>query len=266
MTYQLYLTNRSNCHAFQFLSTVSQNALITQLSRGDRRHTSAIPLELADHDGVGPDYRNLHGEIAGVGNQLLKRAEHLSDQGFNVEAAGLVDRIVRPAFKLAVEGTRRAGAEIEKHAERWFTPDFGPHADPAVLAAQHTWWRSLSMPQQLEAAKDLDVARVAVKFGQAMSTLPRDVFDRLARGMAVEQLAQRIAKDANLRTAPTADNPIGGAIDLATARANAEAAFDRWDSERELLASAPALLSNLVNTVATLTGENRDQAFKRLSA
>lgn len=252
---------------FEFLSTVSQNALITQLSRGDRRHTSAIPLQLADHDGVGPDYRNLHGEIAGVGNQLLKRAEHLSDQGFNVEAGGLVDRIVRPAFKLAVEGTRRAGAEIEKHAERWFTPEFGPDADPAVQAAQHTWWRSLSMPKQIQAASDdIEIARVAVKFGQAMSTLPPDVFQRVRRDMAVEQLAQRIAKDANLRTAPTPTDPIGGAVDLATARANAAAAFDRWDAERELLASAPALLTGIVDAVGVLTGENRSVAFQRLSA
>ena len=251
---------------FEFLSTVSQNALITQLARGDRRHTSAIPLQLADRDGVGPDYRNLHGEIAGVGNQMLQRAEHLSDQGFNSEAAGLVDRIIRPAYKLAVEGTRRAGAEIEKHAERWFTPEFGPDADPAVQAAQHTWWRSLSMPQQLEAAKDLDIARVAVAFGEAMSGLPRDVFQRLRRDMGVEQLAQRIARDANLRTAPTPTDPIGGAVDLATARANAAAAFDRWDAERELLASAPALLTGIIDTVALLTGERRDQAFERLAA
>lgn len=253
--------------SFEFLSSVSNNALITQLARGDRRHTSAIPLELADMADVGSDFRSLHGEIAGVGNQLLKRAPNLSDQGFNVEAAGLVDRIIRPAYKLAVEGTRRAGAEIEKHAERWFTPDFGPDADPAVQAAQHTWWRGLSMPQQLEAAKqDLDIARVAVKFGQAMSTLPPDVFQRLRRDTAVEQLAARIAKDAILRTAPTPTDPIGGAVDLATARANAQAAFDRWDAERELLAAAPAVITGLIDVVAVLTGENRAQAFERLTA
>ena len=253
--------------SFEFLSTVSQKALITQLARGDRRHTSAIPLELADMADVGSDFRSLHGEIASVGNQLLKRAPNLSDQGLNSEAAGLVDRIIRPAFKLAIEGVRRTAAEIEKHAERWFTPEFGPDADPAVQAAQHTWWRSLSMPQQIQAAvDDLNIARVAVAFGEAMSGLPRDVFQRLRRDMAVEQLAQRIAKDANLRTAPTAENPIGGAVDLATARANAAAAFDRWDAERELLASAPALLTGIIDTVALLTGERRDQAFERLAA
>lgn len=251
---------------FEFLSTVSQNALITQLARGDRRHTSAIPLELADMADVGSDFRSLHGEIAGVGNQLLKRAEHLSDQGFNVEAASLADRIIRPAFKLAIEGVRRTAAEIDENAERWFTPEFGPDADPAVQAAQHTWWRSLSMPQKLEAAKDLDIARVAVKFGQAMSTLPPDVFQRLRRDMATEQLAQRIAKDANLRIAATPTDPIGGQADLATARANAEQAFDRWDAERELLAAAPAVLTGLIDVAAVFTGERRDQAFQRLSA
>lgn len=251
---------------FEFLSTVSQNALVTQIARGDRRHTSAIPLELANHENVGSDFRHLHGEIAGVGNQLLKRAEHLSDQGFNSEAAGLVDRIIRPAYKLAVEGTRRGIAEIDKTAERWFTPEFGPGADPAVQAAQHTWWRGLSMPQQLEAAKDLDIARVAVAFGEAMSGLPRDVFQRMRRDMAVEQLAQRIANDTNMRTAPTPTDPIGGAVDLATARANAQAAFNRWDGARELLASAPALLTALIDSIAVLTGENRSVAFQRLSA
>lgn len=191
----------------------------------------------------------------------------LSDQGFNVEAASLADRIIRPAYKLAVEGTRRAGVEVDKNAERWFTPEFGPDADPAVQAAQHTWWRSLSMPQQIEAAKqDLDIARVGVKFGQAMSTLPPDVFQRLRRDMAVEQLARRIARDANLRTAPTAENPIGGEVDLDQARSNAAEAFERWAGERELLAVAPAALTGIVDTVAVLTGENRAQAFERLAA
>lgn len=251
---------------FEFLSSVSEHALVTQLARGDRRDVSAVPLELADHEGTGADFRHLHGEIAGVGNQLLKRAPNLSDQGFDSEARNLVDRIIRPAFKLAVEGTRRAGAEIEKHAERWFTPEFGPDADPAVQAAQHTWWLGLSMPQQLEAAKDLGIARVAVKFGWPMSGLPRDVYDRMARDMAIEQLAQRIAGDANLRTAPTPNDPIGGAVDMTTARANAAEAFDRWDAERELLAVAPKALTGVIDAVATLTGETRQAAFQRLSA
>ncbi|MBO6767945.1 MAG: hypothetical protein JJ901_06525 [Erythrobacter sp.] len=252
---------------YEFLSSTSNNALVTQLSRNDRRHVSAIPLELADMADVGSDFRHLHGEIASVGNQLLKRAEHLSDQGFNSEAAGLVDRIIRPAYKLAVEGVRRTTAEIDKKAEQWFTPDFGPDSDPATRAVQHTWWRGLSMPQQLEAAQqDLAIARVAVGFGQAASTLPPDVFDRLRRDMAVEQLAQRIASDTNMLTAPTPTDPIGGLVDLATARANAAEAFSRWDSERELLASAPALLTSIIDTAAVLTGENRTQAFERLTA
>lgn len=251
----------------EFFSTISDHALITQLARADRRHTSAIPVELADQDHVGSDFRHMHAEIADVGNQMLKRAADLSDQGFNSEAKGMVDRVVRPAFKLTVEGTRRAGAEIDKKSAQFLTPDFGPNADPAVHAAKHTWWRGLSMPQKLEAAKqDLDIARVAVKFGQAMSTLPLDVFQRLRRDMAIEQLAQRIAKDANLRVAPTADNPLGGDVDMETARANAAEALDRWEAERELLAVAPKVFSEIITTIAVLTGETRDAAFQRLSA
>jgi hypothetical protein len=251
---------------FEFLASTSEHALIAQLSRGNRRHVWATPLELADLEVAGPELRQLHGEFAGIGTHLLERAASLSDSGFDGEARGLVDRTIRPAYQQAVEGTRRAAAEIDKKAERFFTPEFGPDADPAVQAAQHTWWRGLSMPQQLEAAQDLEIARVAVKFGPAMSGLPFDVFDRVARAMAIEQLAQRIAKDANLRTAPTPNDPIGGAVDMATARANASEAFDRWDGERELLAIAPKTLADFIDATAVLAGESRAAAFQRLSA
>lgn len=105
-----------------------------------------------------------------------------------------------------------------------------------------------------------------VEGGEALSGVPKDVFERMRREMATEQLAQRIIASTSMRTEPTADNPIAGEIDIETARINAADKMERLDAERELLARVPALLSNVVTTVAVLTGENRNAAFARLTA
>ncbi|MGB3752749.1 MAG: hypothetical protein WA954_02505 [Parerythrobacter sp.] len=194
-------------------------------------------------------------------------ADDRSELGFNKASAALVTRNVAPAFGLAVEGARRAQLSVDHDATELLRPRFDEGSTPATRAEQRAWWRGLSFPAKTAAVEaDHALAAAVIEGGPAMSALPSDVFDRLRRSMAVRQLAMRIANDANLRTAPSADDPVGGKPDLATARANAADKLNRLDDEVELIGRIPAMLANVVTATALLTGETRADAFARLSA
>lgn len=251
----------------QYLTTTSNRAVVSQLSRDDASFTLAIEADMLDHPGVGGDIRTLIDAIGEAASPLVRIAPDRSPSGFDKEACALVDRLVTPAFRLAVEGQRRAAAAMEQETEELYAPRFSKGSDPVTRAEQRAWWRGLSMPNKLQTANaDVGLAAAVIEGGSAMSALPTDVFERLRRSTAESQLAERILADASLRTAPSVDDPIGGMPDKATARANAASRFERLDGERELLGRVPAMLANVVTVVAMLTGETRQAAFQRLSA
>ena len=252
---------------FQFRNSTSERAIINHLSREGTDMTLAIETGLVEHPGFGNDIRSLNDALTETGESLARTAADRSPSGFDKEAGNLIDRRFKPAFRLAVEGQRRSMAELEKEEAALYAPRFAEGSEPATRAEQRAWWRELSMPQRIEAANDDPaLAAAIVEGGPAMAGLPRDIFERLRRNMAIGQLGERIARDANLRTVPTADDPIGGQPDYATARANAAKRLDRLDDERDMLNRVPTLLANVVTAVALMTGETRQAAFERLTA
>ena len=252
---------------FQFRNSTSERAIVAHLSREGKDFTVAIETELVDHPGVGTDIRALNDAFVETAESLARIAPDRSPSGFDKEAGALIDRRLKPAFRLVVEGQRRSVAELEKESAALYTPRFPEGSEPATRAEQRQWWRGLSMPAKVEAANaDPALAAAIVEGGLAMSGLPSDVFERLRRTMAEGQLSERILADTSLRTAPTPSDPIGGEPDAATARANAAAKFDRMEAEREMLNRVPALLANVVTAVALMTGQTRQAAFDRLAA
>lgn len=251
---------------FEFLSTVSDRALIAQTNRGDARHTLAISRDLTEHPIVGEPIRRLFDTLTDTGTTLTARAPDLSDNGFAKAASEATGKLAAP-FQLTVEAAYRASKQVDAEHAELYAPRFPDGTKAELNAERRAYARGLSMAKAYEAATaDLSLASAIVEGGQGMSGLPAEVFDRLRREMATGQLAERIANNAALRTAPTADDPIGGAPDMVTARANAADRLDRLDSERELLATVPTLLANVVNAVSAITGEARQAAFERLSA
>ena len=252
---------------FEFLSTTSDRVIAHQLASDGQSGTLVIELEMLEHSEIGSDVARLNDALAATGKHLVQRASDLSASGRYKEAQGMVDRTVRPAFRLAIEAQRRAVAKVESEREALFAPRFSKDSTVAVRAEQRTWARGLSLAKGIETASaDTSLAAAIVEGGQAMSGLPEDIFDRLHITMATNQLAERIMQDTSMQTAPSADDPVGGKPDHETARKAAEARLERIHAEREMLERVPTTLAHVVAAVALMTGEAREAAFQRLSA
>ena len=250
---------------FEYLNSTSPAAIIQQFNRGGNAFTNATERELLQHPRVGNDAQRLVDAVDRMASNLSSQAANLSAQGFEGQAIKQSESVVGP-FRLMVESVRREENALQGLRTDLYSPHFPEGSEPAIQVAQHSWWRELSMPQKLAAAKDPEIARIGVAFGEPMSAMPKDIFERMRRDMATEQLAERILRDTSMRTAPTADNPIGGAPDIGTARANAAERLDRLDDEAAMLARVPAWLARVVIVVALMTGESREAAFARLGA
>jgi hypothetical protein len=251
---------------FQFNSTVSDRALLAQFHTERTDWTMAIETELVQHPRIGADVERVFDAVIGAAEAVARVAPDRSPEGLAKEGRARTDAVAGP-YNLLVEAARREADHVESETVALYTPRHPEGSDPAMRVARAEWWRSLSMPQRLDAAKrDLAVAQAVVEFGKAGSGLPDEVWDRLHRDMAAEQLAQRILHDNSLRTEPTVDEPLGGAPDIATARKNAAEKLDRLDDERDMLARVPILLGNVITAVSLMSGETRADAFARLSA
>ena len=252
---------------FEFRSTTSDRAIASNLSRGGLHHTLATDKDITEHRLVGAPIGKLLDAVRTVGENMLAKSADLSRTGFDKAAFEQVERTIAPAFRAVQAAQPRAVDALDRDVADFATPRFAAHSEPATRAEQRTWWRTLPMPTRMQAVQgDPELRAAIVEGGEAMAGVPQDVFERMRREMVTEQLAQRIIASTSMRTEPTADNPIAGEIDIETARTNAADKMERLDAERELLARVPALLSNVVTTVAVLTGENRNAAFARLTA
>lgn len=252
---------------FEFLTSTSERAIVSQLSRGDARAAVAIETAMLEHPEIGPALRGLNDALSDTAATLQARAAKLSEAGFIDEARAQVERTIAPAFKRAVEVGRSAMAAVERTATELHAPRFATGSEPATRAEQRSWARGLNLPRTLEAvAADASLAAAIVEGGPALSGLPRDIYDRIKGNMATEQLASRIVADAALRTPATADDPVGGKADIAAARVAAADRLERLEAERVLLGRVPGLLANVVTAVALIAGESRQASFERLSA
>ena len=251
---------------WEFNSTVSDRAYIVQFHTERTHWTMATECELVEHPRIGTDVERVLDAITAAAEGLSNVARDHSAEGLAKAGVARVPSITGP-YRLLSEAARREANHIESETIALYTPRHPDDSDPAMRVARAAWWRSLSMPQRLDAAKrDLAVAQAVVEFGKAGSGLPDEVFDRMHRDMATEQLAARILRDTSMRTEPTVDEPLGGTPDIATARKNAAGKLDRLDGERALLARVPNLLGNIITATSLMTGETREDAFKRLSA
>lgn len=252
---------------FTFNAIPAQGAMVLQLARDDVRQTVAFEEELTKHDVVGSAVTPLQTSLATIADRLSKAAPDLSAEGFTKEAKRQIDSGLVQPYGLAIEAAYKAEREIDAEWGKLHTPRFPDGSEPAMRAEQRQWWRGLSMPAKVEAANsDPALAAAIVEAGPAMSTLPADVFDRLRRDMAVEQLADNLARSQDFRTPQTPDDPIAGRPDREAARKVAIARFERLDAERDLLGRVPTLLSAVINAAALMAGETRQAAFDRLNA
>lgn len=252
---------------FNYTANPAPGVMILQPKRDNAGPTLAFTEQLIQHDRIGGPLTQLQTSFATIAETLAQRASDWSDDGFSKEARRLVDDKLRAPFRLTVEATHAARRDHDAEWANLHTPRFSDDSDPAVRAEQRTWWRGLSTPARLDAANaDPALAAAIVEGGFGMAALPRDVFDRLTRTMGEAQLAERIARDANLRTPATPDDPIAGEPDREAALKEAAGRFDRMEAERGLLGTVSPLLATVIAAVGLLTGETRPQAFERLSA
>ncbi|MEG9268303.1 hypothetical protein [Qipengyuania sp. Mu-71] len=253
---------------FEFLLNPSPRALAIHMARGETRHVLSIETDLAANERIGTAVTALQASLANVGEGLQKRGPLLSPAGLSDAAGVAIDTTVRPAYRDVVASTLAAQRALEAEWSDIMTPRFPDSVAPAARVEQREHVRSRKLPDALAAAQGdlLGLGAAIVEGGQGLSGLPTDIFERLQKDVAVEGLAQRIVRDAALRTEPTLENPLGGAPDLETARANAAGRLDRLDNERALIGRVPALLSSVISAVALMTDATRQKALERLAA
>ena len=252
---------------FTFQGIVGPGAMVLQTSlNSGAPATVAFADELTGNGRVGGAILGVQTSLATLADRLAKGASRYSDEGFADEARRAVDGGLAPAYRLAIESTYKARGEVEAEHIALHTPKFPESSTPDLRAELRQYADRLSLPARLEAANaDPALAAAIVEAGPARSALPADSFDRLRRTMAAGQLADAIQRDLEFRTRQTPDDPVAGLPDRAAALAAAGARLDALDAERDLIATVPRLLSDVISVVASMTGESRQAAFERLN-
>lgn len=232
-------------------TTSSDRALVTQLERGQSRATFALPVELAEHPDLGEPLVRLQGRLAGVAQGLADIAGNYSETGFMPIALERTGSIA-PDFRLVIEAHRSTLRRLEGDRRDLHAPTFDETVPHARRIEMRTHVRGLKPEAVLAMAKlEPVIAAAIVEGGLALSGLPEQAFKALEREAAVAKLADRILAGGALpRIAPSVSDPVGGALDVETARRNAADRLERLDDEIALLGMVPALLATVLTAVS----------------
>jgi hypothetical protein len=250
----------------QSSNTHNERGPIQTVRVNEQQFTLQFPSDLSRNERVGSDFEALRGSVAAVAETLGAEAPDLSDEGFAKRARALITGKVAGAFQ-ATQATVPAALEALALREAPFMrPAFPADQSPAVRVEQRQYARSLKLPDLMrEVEADPTLAAAIIEGGGAMSRLPADVYDRIARQAAVGRAAALLAGQRTFAVAATADDPIGGQPDHAVAREAGEELIAAFEAERETLAGASTVLANVVTMVALMTDMRRDDAFKLLT-
>jgi len=249
---------------FTFISSDRGSGMAARMN--GQQSTSHTPSDLLRNERVGPDFEALHGALATMGETLQAEAGDRSDEGFvKLARSEAVKRVTGP-FQAAQAAVPAAQEALAQRAAPFMRPAFTDDQPPAVRVEQRQFARPLKLPDLMrEVEADPSLAAAIIEGGSAMSGLPADVFDRIARQAAVGRAAALLAGQRTFAVAATADDPIGGQPDHAVAREAGEELIAAFEAERETLAGASTVLANVVTMVALMTDMRRDDAFKLLT-
>lgn len=249
-------------------NTASSRVTADRFARGEASHVMTVENELAQNERVGPAVIGLQTSLAGVAESLQKRGHLLSATGLTDAANAAIDSTVRPAYRTLTADTLKAQRALDVDLSDLMTPRFREDQPSSLRSEHRTHLRGQKLPDALAAAQSdlLGLGAAIIEGGQGLSGFPTDIFQRLQRDVAVEQLAQRIIQSTSMSTEPSLADPLGGQPDLETARKNAAARLDRLEAERALIGRVPALLGSTVTVVALMTDTSRQAALERLAA
>ena len=247
-------------------TTDSGRGLLNTHRTGDRAAHVLFRSDLIEHQRVGSPISDVRDAVTVVSETLQARAPDLTDTGFNKLAQHEVEQRIAPSFREARVAIHSAFDDLDKREAPFYRPTFADAQLPAVRVEQRQWARSLSLPQLLKVVQDdPTLAGAIIEGGHAMSGLPADIFARLRREMAVHRATTILSGQRQFAVAATADDPVAGQPDHDAARTAGEALIKAFEDERELLATAPDLLANVVTAVALMLDVNRAEAFKVLT-
>lgn len=252
---------------FEFSITDTGRGSLQQFRTGERRASFMATTALTEHPLAGPAIVALRDGIAAIGETIAARVGDLTQSGLAKLAREMTVERIAPDFRTAQAAVGRAEVAHDKHVAELTSPPAGvPQPGEAVRVERRQYARSLPLPKLLAAVlNDPSLAAAVVEGGQGLSGLPSDVFAKMERDAATANLAARYALQHDYRTAPSADDPVGGKPDEEAARSAAEAAMKALDATRDMLADAPNVLASAVSVVALLTDTSRDEAFVLLT-
>lgn len=252
---------------FEFSVTALERGTLMKLRRAERTAQYFLTNEQADHRVVGPALKALGDELAGSAGALQMSAPDLSPNGLAKRAQEVAENRIRILFRAAQKAIPQARDDLSRRREVFALPRFPDHQPLAVRIEQRQFARGLSLPKLIDhISRDPTLAAAIVEGGLAMSGLPEDIFDRLKRDIAVSNATLVLAGQRDFQTIADAEDPIGGAPDIAAARAAGEELISAHEAEAVILDEAPSALKYAIDMVAVLTDTDRQSAFRLLAA
>ena len=252
---------------FKFSTLPNDRGALSNFTVGDRSAYFLTPDAQTAHKVIGAPLQALSDGFATTGEILQSRAPDLTATGFAKLASETILARVAPPFKASGKAIGDAARDVADRLATYYAPFFSNDQPPAVRVELRQYAKSLPLQTLMEAAQnDGSVAAAIIEGGLAMSGLPADIFERLNRNLAVANATRILAGQRTYKTAPDADDPIGGKPDPDAARAAGEQLISALEAEQSLLADAPQALTSAISIVAIMTDTTRDEAFKLLTA
>lgn len=252
---------------FNFSTLQTDRGLLSNFVLGDRSAYLLAPNALTAHKAIGAPVQALSDAFATTGEILQARAADLTATGFAKLASETILARVGPPFKALGKAIAEAARDVGNRLASFYAPFFTDDQPPTVRVELRQYAKSLPLQTLMEAAQnDGSVAAAIIEGGLAMSGLPADIFERLNRNLAVANATRILAGQRTYKTAPDADDPIGGKPDADAARVAGEQLIAALEAEQSLLADAPQALTSAISIVAIMTDTTRDEAFKVLTA
>jgi hypothetical protein len=235
--------------------------------KNDIKETIFTPKNLIEHKIFGSPTINLIGELSTVGELVVSQANDRTPVGLAKLARDQVSKRVVGPFREMTRAMPLAQDNLNGRRGDFFEPLFSESEPPIVRVELRQSVRGGKLHEVIDASRRNPSLRAAIiEGGLQLSGLPVDIFEMLAREMAVGNASRRLADQHGYRTKPTPLNPIGGLPDHDAAKAAAEALITALEVEGELLSSVPSTLASVVSATAMMMDVDRSAAFDLLTA
>ncbi|WP_380780506.1 hypothetical protein [Sphingomonas sp. R86520] len=243
----------------------------TNTDRGTALHLDGDSAGATAHVATFPNTVPFAAQFAAIGMEVDRYGNHLVTLDQLLKPEALTDEarrtlppvtIAAKAAIQAVQAERRAIAAADTIL-RAVEP-----GNSALRSEIRTDWRGRSLAEQSDRVGIASHEELAalMEGGQAVSRLPDAVWTMIEQRYITLNHVKRTGLQADYERKATINELTATGPDEAAAMRAAEAAVERHEARRTVVADAEASLNTIIPFIALATGERVDQAFNRLIA